>query len=160
MISRILVAVDDELFAGAIEGLLKKMSFSNFHIFRVVHVIEPKTKTLAWPNDVYKKEAEELVANVAKRLRERFPDAIVEEALLEGYTADSIIDDAIVWEADMIIVGAHGRRGVRRFLLGSVSAAVAAYAPCSVLVVRTPMIVQPVKDESEEVENRLVESQK
>lgn len=140
MLSRILIAVDDELFAGAIEDLLKKLSLPDFHIFRVVHVIEPATKTLAWPNETYRAEAEELVANVASRLRQSFPESIVEEIILEGYSADAIIDDAIAWEADMVIVGAHGRRGVRRFLLGSVSSAVAGYAPCSVLVVRAPAV--------------------
>jgi nucleotide-binding universal stress UspA family protein len=40
------------------------------------------------------------------------------------------------WQADAIFVGASGVRGIDRFLLGSVSAAVAARAPCSVEVVR------------------------
>ena len=37
---------------------------------------------------------------------------------------------------DLVAVGSHGRRGVPRFLLGSVSEAVARRAPCSVLVAR------------------------
>lgn len=150
MLSRILIAVDDELFAGAIENLLKKLSLPNFHIFRVVHVIEPSTKTMAWPNETFRVAAEELVGNVARRLRESFPESIVEEIILEGYSADAIIDDAIAWDADMVIVGAHGRRGVRRFLLGSVSTAVASYAPCSVLVVRAPRATEEQELSEEE----------
>ena len=37
---------------------------------------------------------------------------------------------------DLVVLGSHGRRGVRRALLGSVAEAVARRAPCSVLVAR------------------------
>ena len=33
------------------------------------------------------------------------------------------------------MIGSHGRRGLRRFLLGSVAETTVRYAPCSVLVV-------------------------
>lgn len=39
-------------------------------------------------------------------------------------------------EADMVVVGTHGRRGIARLLLGSVAEAVVRLAPCPVLVVR------------------------
>lgn len=39
-------------------------------------------------------------------------------------------------EADLVVVGTHGRRGVRRLLLGSVAEGVVRLAPCPVLVVR------------------------
>lgn len=38
--------------------------------------------------------------------------------------------------ADLIVMGTHGRRGVRRLLLGSVAESVARSAPCPVLLVR------------------------
>lgn len=38
--------------------------------------------------------------------------------------------------ADLIVVGSHGHRGVRRALLGSAAEAVVRHAPCSVLVAR------------------------
>jgi hypothetical protein len=41
-------------------------------------------------------------------------------------------------EADLAIVGTHGRRGFSRVLLGSVAEAVVRLAPCPVLVVRVP----------------------
>lgn len=45
-------------------------------------------------------------------------------------------------EAQLIVVGTHGRRGIQRFLLGSVAEGVVRMAPCEVLVVR-PRDVQP-----------------
>jgi len=51
--------------------------------------------------------------------------------------ASSVISDlARDVKADLIIVGTHDRKGLVRWLLGSVSRKVAADAPCSVLVVR------------------------
>ncbi|HLH37858.1 MAG TPA: universal stress protein [Bryobacteraceae bacterium] len=47
-----------------------------------------------------------------------------------------ILDEAAQWGADLIFVGSHGRHGLDRFLLGSVSEAVATHAKCSVEVVR------------------------
>ncbi|MGH9835129.1 MAG: universal stress protein [Blastocatellia bacterium] len=37
---------------------------------------------------------------------------------------------------NLIVLGSHGRRGLKRFLLGSVSNAVASHADCSVEIVR------------------------
>jgi nucleotide-binding universal stress UspA family protein len=53
-----------------------------------------------------------------------------------GDPRSAILDTAKEWQADLIVVGSHGRRGLDRFLLGSVSEAVAIHAPCSVRVVR------------------------
>ncbi|MCS5723514.1 universal stress protein [Herbiconiux sp. CPCC 203407] len=39
-------------------------------------------------------------------------------------------------EAELLVVGSHGRRGLSRFLLGSVSHDVLIHAPCPVLVLR------------------------
>jgi nucleotide-binding universal stress UspA family protein len=49
-----------------------------------------------------------------------------------------IVREAADWGADLIVLGSHGRRGMTRFLMGSVSEAVATGAGCSVEVVRTP----------------------
>jgi nucleotide-binding universal stress UspA family protein len=50
--------------------------------------------------------------------------------------ADSIVNYAGRKKADLIVMGTHGRTGVKRFLLGSVASGVVTHAKCSVLVVR------------------------
>lgn len=57
-------------------------------------------------------------------------------ATLSGNPKEVILEEARKWNADLIVVGSHGRRGIRRLLLGSVSEAVAMNASCSVVVVR------------------------
>jgi nucleotide-binding universal stress UspA family protein len=50
--------------------------------------------------------------------------------------AEEIAQTAADLEADLVVVGTHGRRGVSRLLLGSVAEAVVRLAPCPVFVVR------------------------
>jgi nucleotide-binding universal stress UspA family protein len=47
-----------------------------------------------------------------------------------------ILREAETWEADMIVVGSHGRTGFDRIVMGSVAEAVALHAQCSVEVIR------------------------
>ena len=54
---------------------------------------------------------------------------------LEGNPADEIVDYATKIGADLIVMGTHGRGGLRRLLLGSVAEKVLRAACCPVLVV-------------------------
>lgn len=49
-----------------------------------------------------------------------------------------VADEAKRWEADLIVVGTHGRRGVGRMLLGSGAEQILRMAPVPVLVIRSP----------------------
>ena len=55
--------------------------------------------------------------------------------VIAGRTARRIIDRAKNWHADLIVVGRHQRRGLKRLLVGSTTAAVANRAHCSVRVI-------------------------
>jgi nucleotide-binding universal stress UspA family protein len=56
--------------------------------------------------------------------------------LIQGPPAQVITEAAARGGYDLIVVGAHGKRGFRRLLLGSVAEATVGHAPCSVLVVQ------------------------
>jgi nucleotide-binding universal stress UspA family protein len=47
-----------------------------------------------------------------------------------------ILEHAKHWPADLIALGSHGRRGLDRALMGSVSEAIAIHSACSVEVIR------------------------
>ena len=80
--------------------------------------------------------AQELVKTVAERLRMAAFDASA--SVREGDPKMVILDCAIEWKADLNVVDSHGRKGVTRFVLGSVSEAVARHAHCSVEIARLP----------------------
>ena len=76
------------------------------------------------------------VEKAAGEIRDKAPDLHVEVETLEGSPKKVIVEEAERWEADLIVVGSHGRGAVERFLLGSVAHAVVLHAPCSVEIVR------------------------
>jgi nucleotide-binding universal stress UspA family protein len=81
------------------------------------------------------RDAEARVGRVADRLRAS-GFTVRTEVRAEGDAPSAILDAAATWPADLILVGSHGRSGINRFLLGSVSERVVRHAPCSVQVVR------------------------
>lgn len=80
-------------------------------------------------------EGKELVAQVEQKLKEACFKArgLVEE----GDPRSTIINHAKKWGANLIVAGSHGRKGLDRFLMGSVAEFVVRHAPCSVEIVRT-----------------------
>jgi nucleotide-binding universal stress UspA family protein len=70
-------------------------------------------------------------------MAEKYGVKVTSETLLDITSAvDSIVNYAGSKKIDLIVMGTHGRTGIKRFLLGSVASGVVAHAKCSVLVVR------------------------
>ena len=118
---------------------------------RVLHVIEwphglPPALTfaegpraadcvLAAHEDI-RRRAGALVDRAVARLQEAQFRASA--CVVEGDARRTILDLAADWPADAIVIGSHGRTGLDRVLLGSVSEGVARRAMCPVQVVREP----------------------
>jgi nucleotide-binding universal stress UspA family protein len=80
--------------------------------------------------------AEKAVEEGRKVLRESVGQTKIETRTVVGNPKEKIVEEAGKWEADLIVVGSHGRGFWGRVLLGSISDAVLHHAVCSVLVVR------------------------
>jgi nucleotide-binding universal stress UspA family protein len=78
--------------------------------------------------------AEEAAATIRQCLPGEKLDLTTE--IIIGNPPLVIVDTAEKWNADLIVMGSHGRGFWKRMLLGSVSGAVVHHAPCSVLVIR------------------------
>jgi len=85
--------------------------------------------------DGYEAEAERHVAAVADRARESGVD--VETAVIRGAPYRAILDRAEAVDADLVVMGSHGRRGLERYLLGSTTERVLRLSPAPVLVLRS-----------------------
>jgi nucleotide-binding universal stress UspA family protein len=56
--------------------------------------------------------------------------------VLQGPAYQAITGEAGKWQAGLIVMGSHGRTGLKRLLMGSVTERVIGFAPCPVLVVK------------------------
>jgi nucleotide-binding universal stress UspA family protein len=70
------------------------------------------------------------------RVRPPHPDVLVEYVLNQGDPAQAILRAVEEHGGDLIVMGSHGRRGLRRLLMGSVAEQVVRAARCPVLVVK------------------------
>jgi nucleotide-binding universal stress UspA family protein len=108
---------------------------------RLVHVIDPRQASApegGVSREVVLADIREAGQEILNAARMRLPAHVaVDTALVEGKPANAITDAARQWGADMIVIGTHGRTGLRRLLLGSVAETVMRQAPCPVVTVRT-----------------------
>jgi len=107
-----------------------------------VSVIDPGTLRLPGGRfharmDQVREERERAAQLLVARARDLgIPTAFL---VWEGAPGEAIVDAADAERADLIVLGSHGRRGVHRTLMGSVSDHVVRHAQCPVVVVRGPV---------------------
>ena len=144
---RILLAIDGSEQSEAAVDEVCDRHFPPDSDVRVLSVVEPITFAGALPGEMG------LIVDLEKFAQERARAAVdtavvklrtgagsrqfnVTTAVLSGSPKRVILEDADNFAADLIVVGSHGQGGLERFLLGSVSQAVALHARCSVEIVR------------------------
>lgn len=86
--------------------------------------------------------AEEMISESREYLAETRQEAETRDihaqyVVHEGNPAEKLIEVVSSLKADLLIVGSHGRTGLKRLLMGSVTERVVQYSPCPVLVVRS-----------------------
>jgi nucleotide-binding universal stress UspA family protein len=108
----------------------------------LIFVAEPPMLLLEYAN-IAEKNIIEALHQEGKRILEKTADAVrrsgvadVETALKTGTPAKVILDCADEEKIDLIVMGTHGRRGLDRVLLGSVTEEVVRVAKVPVMTVR------------------------
>ena len=139
---KVLLAIDDSKFSeAAVQAVIAHHKPQGLEV-RVLHAVEPPASLMAPEITAYVppmesvEEAKALVAKAAGALRSAGVN--VTTAVVQADPKSVILDDAKTWGADLIVLGSRGRKGLERFLLGSVSEAVLRHAHCSVEIVRLP----------------------
>ena len=74
--------------------------------------------------------------SMADFVADNFKDVEAKGVVVVGYAAEEILALAEREEADMIIMGTHGRKGIDRILFGSVAEKVVKNSVCPVLTIR------------------------
>jgi nucleotide-binding universal stress UspA family protein len=145
---KILLAVDGSPCSEAAVEEVAQRPWPEGSQVKIISAVElpfvPTPETWALPESYYSQfeeaaegQALKVVNQAAARLRSSHGEALaLAVGTINGPAKDVILDEAERWGADLIVIGSHGYRGFKRFLLGSVSQAVASHAKCSVEIVR------------------------
>ncbi len=135
MIQKILVpAVDDCFVEESAEFVANLQNADNELILRLMTAIEPAESVSVWVfKDLYR-EANDNLDAISRQFRKRFPRQKIETIVVEGRPKETIVREAEDWSADLILIGSHNKRGIGKFLLGSVAASVVTDSPCNVVL--------------------------
>ncbi len=148
MYQRILVPVDGSTSSsrGLDEAvMLAKLTGASL---RLVHVVDALSftacleKGAACTDDVVptlKKAGQEILEQA--RASVAASGIAVDTLLCESLavrTSTLVVEEANAWNADLIVIGAHGRRGTRQWMLGSDAEQILRVSPMPVLLVRLP----------------------
>jgi len=125
----------------------RALKFLALHPFRDLEAVNVMTvwpqPQLPWPvtigqskllEDQAVSQAQEKVDAIIRRLESMTYRAHGQVGL--GSPAFAILEEARILHPDVIIIGSHGRQGLSRFLMGSISHSILHQASCPVLVVR------------------------
>jgi nucleotide-binding universal stress UspA family protein len=105
---------------------------------QVIHVLEPLPPTepaLLWDtidDEMRKRNVQE---NLSAKLNQPQYQGI-QITVRVGHVVEEIVDFSKEKKADLIVIPTYGRRGISRFMLGSVTERVIRFADCPVLVLR------------------------
>lgn len=105
------------------------------HHFPDLESIHARVRELAAQQMTASVEQQEMADLVIKRTQRR-----------EVSAAPAIVEYAEEQDIDLIVMGTHGRRGVRHLLVGSVTEEVVRMAPCAVLSVRSKGEPRPLSE--------------
>ena len=140
MFEKILLAVDGSehaLHAARIAADLARAMKSKE--FRIVVAYDSIPPYLGEPNmqyavDARMKEAQSILQAAVEAVGD--VTAEIHTELIEGSSADAIINVAVTRASDVIVMGSRGLGTLAGLLLGSTSHKVVSHAPCPVLIVR------------------------
>ncbi|MCA9803052.1 MAG: universal stress protein [Cyanobacteria bacterium HKST-UBA02] len=116
--------------------------------FLVLSVLEPMPHELGYGDADLEAEAlaeraahreadcETLVDEAREILAAKHPELKIDKKVVRGLAVDTIISMAEQLGIGLIIVGSHGRKGLEKFLVGSVAERILHQAPCAVEIVK------------------------
>lgn len=145
---RILLAIDGSSFSDEAVKEVARRPWPAGSEVKIISVVErplmPTVETWVPPDDYIEAlekagddQARSVVNKAVALLHKQQGDSVrTSVEILRGQPKHAIAHEAEAWDADLIVVGSHGYRGLTKLWLGSVSQAVAAHAKCSVEIVR------------------------
>ena len=148
MYQRILVPIDGSATSDLGLNEAIRLAQLTHARLRLIHVIDEMSFALAVDSyGYYAGELLELLQKDGAEILEKGLATVREKGLpvdgmlyenLEKTVQQRVIAEADSWKADLIVIGTHGRRGVRRMVLGSSAEGILRGASVPVLLLRSP----------------------
>lgn len=144
----LVLAVDSSQYSLAALNWLKSLKWSEDTKLTLVTVVQSLADAVYTEQDamivadlVTKQDATLNLAkselqNLAKDLSANFAADNIRVHVAIGDPREAIMQAAQKSSADLIVMGSHGRTGLTKLFIGSVSQAVSVHAPCSVAIIR------------------------
>lgn len=161
---KVLIAIDGSECSSAAVNAVVQRAWGKTVEFRIITAVEPLFVNypvgLVYVEPMQNAQSElnryclELVDEKVKYLQRAFPQVSVTGTVLHGDIVDSIVDEAERWQADLLIVGSHGRKGLERFFLGSVAERVAHRCQCSIEIVKDKTAREKAKQQAKTGEQK------
>ena len=137
MYDRILFPTDGSETAAAAFEYALEIAATHDSTLHALHVVDLPFDTPSRIRDelaeTLEREGEEIVEETAERASEREVSVVTE--VREGVAHEAIVEYARDRDVDLLVVPTHGRDGIERFLVGSVTERVVNTAPVPVLAV-------------------------
>jgi nucleotide-binding universal stress UspA family protein len=145
---KILIATDGSDYSKAAVNSVAERPWPEGSEVKIISAMNvpfaPTTEGWVMPDSYYseldrvaREQAEAAVKDAVERIESGKASGLeMITKIISGSAGEVILDEAERWDADLIVLGSHGYSGWQRFLLGSVSHAVATHAHCSVEIVR------------------------
>jgi nucleotide-binding universal stress UspA family protein len=145
----VLFATDGSKSAEQARELVASIDWPAPSHIEVLHVDQLLAEDLQVPAETYsaahEKLREDLISEIeGVKASLSKSGRVVEANVVINRPASGILAEARRTNADLIVVGSHGRGTLASAVLGSVSAEVVDHAPCPVLIARTPRITRVV----------------
>ncbi|MGZ6478094.1 MAG: universal stress protein [Bdellovibrionales bacterium] len=139
-ISKILCAVNDDPLAESVFDLAFELAEKLGSEIALVSILDQGLLRLSESGvtvDTLRASLKQEINRLFDRLLARRKEPNVFRFLEEGDPKKLIVGTANNWEADLIVIASHGRKGLARALVGSVAESVMRQSKCPVLVVPT-----------------------
>jgi len=150
---KILVSIDHSAASDQVIDSVTHSHWPDGSQFKIVHVLRSleelgtssNTSSSEWLNSLstaqeqLKKSANQLLEGFIDKLKQQFPKCEFSSQVLEkGKTPvySTILNVANEWVPDLIVIGSHGKQGLSRLLLGSVSFSILCESRFSVRIIK------------------------
>ncbi len=143
-VKKILVPTDlSEFSEYALDQVLELAKATSAEI-DLLHVLDVHTYDSKKIEDFMKSEKGQILQERVKnamKMPGKTGDITINKVVVRGFEISSeIVDYASENNVDMIVMASHGRRGISKLLLGSVTDKVIRIAPCPVMAIKHPKL--------------------